>query len=137
MTAGIDDVGIGVLFGLDMYRYDFAGLLMHAEHLEAKFGVGLIRSVFQESVLLRILILTISKMQSMMISLRRLLQSSVSQFPIQIIVSTRETQESRERVLKSEYPRSVVLLLQVSVDTLKKKNQKITLHSLRKMITVP
>ena len=36
MTAGIDDVGIGVLFGLDMYRYDFAGLLMHAEHLEAK-----------------------------------------------------------------------------------------------------
>ena len=35
MTAGIDDVGIGVLFGLDMYRYDFAGLLMHAEHLEA------------------------------------------------------------------------------------------------------
>ena len=40
MTAGIDDVGIGVLFGLDMYRYDFAGLLMHAEHLEAKFGVG-------------------------------------------------------------------------------------------------
>ena len=40
LTAGIDDVGIGVLFGLDMYRYDFAGLLMHAEHLEAKFGVG-------------------------------------------------------------------------------------------------
>ena len=40
MTAGIDDVGIGVLFGLDMYRYDFAGLLMHAEHLEAAFGVG-------------------------------------------------------------------------------------------------
>ena len=40
MTAGIDDVGIGVLFGLDMYRYDFAGLLMHAEHLEARFGVG-------------------------------------------------------------------------------------------------
>mgnify|MGYP000205269073 CR=1 FL=1 len=40
MTAGIDDVGIGVLFGLDMYRYDFAGLLMHAEHLEAAYGVG-------------------------------------------------------------------------------------------------
>ena len=40
MTAGIDDVGIGVLFGLDMYRYDFAGLLMHAEHLEAVHGVG-------------------------------------------------------------------------------------------------
>lgn len=40
MEAGIDDVGIGVLFGLNTYRYDFAGLLMHAEHLEARFGVG-------------------------------------------------------------------------------------------------
>lgn len=40
MQAGIDDVGIGVLFGLDKYRYEFAGLLMHAEHLEAVHGVG-------------------------------------------------------------------------------------------------
>ena len=40
MQAGIDDVGIGVLFGLNNYRYDFAGLLMHAEHLEAAYGVG-------------------------------------------------------------------------------------------------
>ena len=40
MEGGIDDVGIGVLFGLNTYRYDFIGLLMHAEHLEAKFGVG-------------------------------------------------------------------------------------------------
>ncbi len=40
MTGGIDDVGIGVLFGLHNYRYDFVGLLMHAEHLEARFGVG-------------------------------------------------------------------------------------------------
>ncbi|MEA4988092.1 MAG: [FeFe] hydrogenase H-cluster radical SAM maturase HydG [Anaerovorax sp.] len=40
MEAGIDDVGIGVLFGLNLYRYDFIGLLMHAEHLEASFGVG-------------------------------------------------------------------------------------------------
>lgn len=40
MQAGIDDVGIGVLFGLNTYRYDFVGLLMHAEHLEAAFGVG-------------------------------------------------------------------------------------------------
>lgn len=40
MDAGIDDVGIGVLFGLEMYRYEFAGLLMHAEHLEAVHGVG-------------------------------------------------------------------------------------------------
>ncbi len=40
MDGGIDDVGIGVLFGLEMYRYDFIGLLMHAEHLEAAKGVG-------------------------------------------------------------------------------------------------
>lgn len=40
MQGGIDDVGIGALFGLELYRYEFAGLLMHAEHLEAVFGVG-------------------------------------------------------------------------------------------------
>ncbi len=40
MEAGIDDVGLGVLFGLELYKYEFAGLLMHAEHLEATFGVG-------------------------------------------------------------------------------------------------
>ncbi len=40
MEGGIDDVGIGVLFGLERYRYDFVGLLMHAEHLEASFGCG-------------------------------------------------------------------------------------------------
>ncbi len=40
MQGGIDDVGLGVLFGLELYRYEFAGLLMHAEHLEAVYGVG-------------------------------------------------------------------------------------------------
>ncbi len=40
MEGGIDDVGLGVLFGLELYRYEFAGLLMHAEHLEAVHGVG-------------------------------------------------------------------------------------------------
>ena len=40
MQGGIDDVGLGVLYGLNLYRYDFVGLLMHAEHLEAVFGVG-------------------------------------------------------------------------------------------------
>ena len=40
MVGGIDDVGLGVLFGLELYRYEFAGLLMHAEHLEAVHGVG-------------------------------------------------------------------------------------------------
>ena len=40
MEGGIDDVGIGVLFGLELYRYELAGILMHAEHLEAVHGVG-------------------------------------------------------------------------------------------------
>lgn len=40
MEGGIDDVGLGVLFGLNMYRYELVGIIMHAEHLEAKFGVG-------------------------------------------------------------------------------------------------
>lgn len=40
MEGGIDDVGLGVLYGLSTYRYDFIGLLMHAEHLENRFGVG-------------------------------------------------------------------------------------------------
>jgi 2-iminoacetate synthase len=40
MQGGIDDVGLGVLFGLDSYRYEFAALLMHAEHLETVYGVG-------------------------------------------------------------------------------------------------
>ncbi len=40
MEGGIDDVGLGVLFGLNTYRYDFVGMMMHNEHLEARFGVG-------------------------------------------------------------------------------------------------
>lgn len=40
MEGGMDDVGLGVLFGLELYKYEFAGLLMHAEHLEAVHGVG-------------------------------------------------------------------------------------------------
>lgn len=40
MEGGIDDVGLGVLFGLNTYKYDFTGLLMHAEHLEATYGIG-------------------------------------------------------------------------------------------------
>ena len=40
MEGGIDDVGLGVLFGLELYKYEFAGLIMHAEHLEAVHGVG-------------------------------------------------------------------------------------------------
>lgn len=40
MQGGIDDVGLGVLFGLESYKYEFSALLMHAEHLEAVYGVG-------------------------------------------------------------------------------------------------
>ena len=40
MQGGISDVGIGVLFGLADYRYDFAALLLHAEHLESTYGIG-------------------------------------------------------------------------------------------------
>ncbi len=40
MHGGIDDVGLGVLYGLNTYRYDFTGLLMHARHLEEVYGVG-------------------------------------------------------------------------------------------------
>lgn len=40
MEGGIDDVGLGVLFGLNTYRYDFVGMMMHNEHLEASYGVG-------------------------------------------------------------------------------------------------
>ena len=101
MTAGIDDVGIGVLFGLDMYRYDFAGLLMHAEHLEAKFGVGphtisvpRIRPAddidpddFENAINVDIF--------EKIVAILRIAVTYTG-----IIVSTRETQESRERVLK-------------------------------------
>ncbi|MFA5624372.1 MAG: [FeFe] hydrogenase H-cluster radical SAM maturase HydG [Bradymonadales bacterium] len=40
IQGGIDDVGLGVLYGLERYRYEFAALLMHAEHLEASYGIG-------------------------------------------------------------------------------------------------
>ena len=49
MEAGIDDVGLGVLFGLEMYRYELAGLLMHAEHLEAPRAWDRIPSACRES----------------------------------------------------------------------------------------
>ena len=101
MEGGIDDVGIGVLFGLELYRYDFTGLLMHAEHLEAYKGVGphtisvpricpaddinpddfdngISDSIFEKIVaVLRVAVPYTG-----------------------IIISTRETKECRERVLK-------------------------------------
>ena len=101
MEAGIDDVGIGVLFGLNMYRYDFAGLLMHAEHLEARFGVGphtisvpRIRPAddvdpdeFENGI-----------NDDIFEKIVAILRVAVPYTGI--IISTRETKESRERVLR-------------------------------------
>lgn len=101
MEAGIEDVGMGVLFGLNLYRYDFVGLLMHAEHLEATFGVGphtislpRIRAAddinpddfengINDDVFAKI--------------------TAVTRIAVPytgLIISTRESQETRERVLK-------------------------------------
>lgn len=38
--GGLDDVGVGVLYGLYDHKYDTVAMLMHAEHLEERFGVG-------------------------------------------------------------------------------------------------
>ena len=82
MEAGIDDVGIGVLFGLELYRYEFAGLLMHAEHLEAVHGVDLIPSVYLEFAVQMISILIPSTMELTMTPLLKLLPVSESAFLI-------------------------------------------------------
>ena len=101
MEGGIDDVGIGVLFGLNMYKYDFTGLLMHAEHLEAAMGVGphtisvprirpaddIDPDTFNDG-------LSDDIFEKIVAVLR------VAVPYTGIIVSTRETQKSRERVLK-------------------------------------
>lgn len=101
MEGGIDDVGIGVLFGLNMYRYDFTGLLMHAEHLEAAMGVGphtisvpRIRPAedidpedFNDGI-----------SDDIFEKIVAVLRVAVPYTGI--IISTRETKESRERVLK-------------------------------------
>jgi 2-iminoacetate synthase len=101
MEAGIDDVGIGVLFGLNMYRYDFVGLLMHAEHLEAAMGCGphtisvpRIRPAddinpdeFSDSIS--------DEVFEKIVALIRIAAPYAG-----MIVSTRESQETREKVLK-------------------------------------
>ena len=101
MEGGIEDVGMGVLFGLNMYRYDFVGLLMHAEHLEAAKGVGphtisvpRIRSAddinpenFSNGI-----------SDDIFAKIVAVLRISVPYTGI--LISTRESQESRERVLQ-------------------------------------
>ena len=100
MQGGIDDVGIGVLFGLNTYRYDFVGLLMHAEHLEATYGVGphtisvpricsaddIDASTFENAISDEIF-------QKIVAIIR------ISVPYTGMIISTRESQRSREKVL--------------------------------------
>lgn len=100
MEGGIDDVGLGVLFGLDKYRYEFAGLLMHAEHLEAVHGVGphtisvpricpaegIDNSVFNNAI--------DDEIFAKLVACIRIAVPYTG-----MIVSTRESQKSRERVL--------------------------------------
>lgn len=101
MQGGIEDVGIGVLFGLNTYRYDFAGLLMHAEHLEATYGVGphtisvprvkAADDINPEDFKDAISDDTFAKITAVI---------RISVPYAGMIVSTRETQKSRERVLE-------------------------------------
>ena len=100
MEAGIDDVGLGVLFGLNLYRYDFTGILMHAEHLEAKFGVGphtisvpricpaddINPEDFKDSIS--------DELFAKIVAVLRIAVPYTG-----LIVSTRESQKSREKVL--------------------------------------
>lgn len=101
MEAGLDDVGIGVLFGLNTYKYDFVGLLMHAEHLEAAMGCGPhtislpriraaddinpedFKDAINDDIFAKITAVT-----------------RISAPYAGMIISTRETQKSRERVLE-------------------------------------
>jgi 2-iminoacetate synthase len=101
MEGGIDDVGLGVLFGLNMYRYDFAGILMHAEHLEEACGCGphtisvprirpaddIDPASFKDSIS--------DDIFEKIVAILRIAVPYTG-----IIVSTRESQKSRERVLK-------------------------------------
>lgn len=101
MEGGIDDVGLGVLFGLNMYRYDLAGMLMHAEHLEAAMGVGphtisvprirpaddIDADSFKDSIS--------DEIFEKIVAILRIAVPYTG-----IIVSTRESRKSRERVLK-------------------------------------
>lgn len=101
MEGGIDDVGLGVLFGLEKYRYDFVGLLMHAEHLEAYKGVGphtisvprvcdaddIDKDAFSNSIS--------DEIFEKIVSVIRIAVPYTG-----MIVSTRESKASREKVLK-------------------------------------
>lgn len=101
MQGGVDDVGCGVLFGLELYRYDFVGILMHAEHLEAANGVGphtisvpricgaddINPESFEDAIS--------DDVFSKIVAILRIAVPYTG-----IIISTRESQKSRERVLR-------------------------------------
>ena len=101
MESDIDDVGIGVLFGLYDYRYDFIGLMMHAEHLEAKFNVGphtisIPRIRPADDINVDEFSYAINdKLFKKIVALVRICAPYTG-----IIISTRESQSSREEVLK-------------------------------------
>ncbi len=87
MQGGIDDVGLGVLFGLESYRYEFSALLMHAEHLEAVYGVGPHTNTFDNGIDDDIFAKIIACIR-------------ISVPYTGMIISTRESQACREKVLK-------------------------------------
>ncbi|NFO41073.1 [FeFe] hydrogenase H-cluster radical SAM maturase HydG [Clostridium botulinum] len=101
MDGGIDDVGCGVLFGLNLYRYDFVGLLMHAEHLEAAKGVGphtisVPRIRPADDINPKDFTNAISdELLEKIVAILRIAVPYTG-----IIVSTRESQEAREKLLK-------------------------------------
>jgi len=101
MDGGIDDVGCGVLFGLNMYKYDFVGILMHAEHLEAAKGVGphtisVPRIRPAEDISLKDFPNAISDdLFEKIVALVRIAVPYTG-----IIISTRESMKARERVLR-------------------------------------
>lgn len=101
MQGGIDDVGIGVLFGLNTYRYDFVGLLMHAEHLEATYGVGPHTiSVPRICPADDINTATFENAISDEVFQKIVAVTRISVPYTGMIISTRESQRSREKVLE-------------------------------------
>ncbi|MEE0883829.1 MAG: [FeFe] hydrogenase H-cluster radical SAM maturase HydG [Faecalimonas sp.] len=101
MEGGIDDVGLGVLFGLDKYRYEFVGLLMHAEHLETVWGVGphtISVPRLRNADDIDINAFTNGINDDIFAKIVACIRIAVPYTGM--IISTRESQECRERVLK-------------------------------------
>ena len=131
MDGGIDDVGLGVLFGLEMYKYEFAGLLMHAEHLEAVHGVGphtisvprikraddIDPDVFDNGLS--------DELFAKVIACIRIAVPYTG-----MIISTRESQQVRERALASGHFADQRRIPHLGWRLLRKKNVRTTLSSL-------